>query len=290
MYYDTKNVLKLFALFAVISTSALIASDFITITTPTNGSTVSGSPLSVTGTSSQPNAQVEFLFDGVDIGSITTDESGNFSVSFASIPNGTYAITLSLLASDGTTVLATTTISFAIVNPATIFITTPSTGTEIFINPITVSGTASNPSTTVHISVDGSLVATTTTDDSGNWSSTFYLTSNGYHTILAELIASDSIVATNSISVLTTIIQRILKGYVPTIGSGSGPGYTYSNSGSITSITATTPFVFAPVAIATGKQSSGASTVTVVSVSNSGLDISYSLGTEGIYFLFAAFT
>lgn len=290
MYDSIKNISKLFLLFCMMAGSALVASDFITISTPLDSSTVSGSPLLVEGTSSQPNAQVEFIFNEVDIGNLTTDSSGNFSVSFSSVANGVYTITLNLLASDNTTVLATTTVTFAVVNPATISITTPTEGTELFTNPFTVSGTASEALATVNISIDDIFAATTTTDESGNWSVTFPLATNGYHTVLADLVVSETTVASSSITVLATIIQRVLRGLVPTIGSGSGQGFTYSVSGSVITITATTPFIFSPIALATGQRSSGDSTVTIISTSTTELNIGFSLGTENVYFLFAAFS
>lgn len=274
----------------MLASGTLVASDFITTTSPLDSTTVSGTPLVVTGTSSQPNARVEVIFEGTDIGSITTDESGNFGVSFASVANGVHSLTLNLLAPDGVTILATTAISFAIVNPATITITTPTDSLEIFSNPFTVSGISSNPSATVNVSVDGSLAGTTTSDEFGNWSVSFYLSSNGNHAILAELVHGGTTVATHTISIFATIIQYIVKGLVPTIGSGSGPGFTYTNSGSVVTITPTTPFVFPPTALATGQSSMGLSTVTVISASTTELNLGFSLGTENIYFIFTAFS
>lgn len=290
MFYGTSRINSFIFVCSMFVGSLVQASDFISLTTPVDSSTVSGSPLVVEGTSSQPNAQVQFFFDSVYIGNLTTDSSGNFSASFASIANGVYTITLNLLASDNTTVLATTSISFAVVNPASIEITSPTDGTELFFNPLTVSGVSSESSATVNISVDGIFAASTTTDGSGNWTASFPLSSNGNHTILAELVVGGTTVATYSISVLATIIQKIIKGVVPTIGSGSGPGFTYSVSGSVITITATTPFTFDPVALATGQRSSGDSTVTILSVDTSELQIGFSLGTESVYFLFAAFS
>lgn len=290
MYYVTNKIRPFVFACAMLVSSVVLASDFISITTPADSSTVSGTPLIVEGTSSQPNSQVQFIFNGVDVGDISTDSSGNFFVSFASVANGLYTITLNLLASDNTTVLATTTVNFAVVNPASISIDSPVDGTEVFFNPFTVSGSSNEASVTVNVSVDGVLAATTTTDSDGNWSVSFSLASNGTHTILAELVVGGTTVASSSISILATVIQKIIKGLVPTIGSGSGPGFTYSVSGSTITVTATTPFTFTPVALATGQSSTVDSTVTILSSTNSVLNMTFSLGTENVYFLWAAFS
>ena len=61
MYNPLKNMCSLLILIFIAATHICRASDFVSITAPTNGSTISGIPLLVTGTSSRANAQVPRL-------------------------------------------------------------------------------------------------------------------------------------------------------------------------------------------------------------------------------------
>lgn len=286
-----KNNCFLSLLFFVGYTTIAQASDFVTITTPANSSTVSGLPLSVTGTSSQPSTRVRVTINTTETGSATTNSLGDWSITSDNLFNGSYTITADLM-DVNSVILATATNSFTISNQA-IQITDPASGEIISTNPITIFGSSSAAATTVNLSVDGNLAATTTTDSSGNWSTPYTFTTNGTHTLLAQLIIAALPVASSNIDVTASIPvfftsgttqMRVIGGTVPTTGSGTGSGYSYSNSGSVSTITFTPAFAAIPVILATGRRTSGASTITISSVSSSATNMTFSSGTTSIQF------
>ena len=281
-------------------TTILQAGDFITITDPVNYGFVSGSPLTIDGTSSEPNFTVRLSINSTPIGSTTTDIYGNWSFTYNFLDDSNYTLTAELV-SGAFEVLAITTNSFTTENPETIAFTSIAEGYMIFFNPDTIAGTASLPHATVQIYFDGNLIATTTTDAYGNWSVSYTITTNGAHTFLAQLIEYYDYptdlysypVASASVDVIAAIPilfpsgknqVRVLDGYVATTGSGSGSGYTYTVSGSIMTINFTPVFSSIPAIIATGQRSSGASTVTIASASTSAVSVSFSSGTQQVHF------
>lgn len=286
-----KKTRFLYLIFFVAYTSVAQASDFVTILTPLNGSTVSGLPLSITGSSSQAGSRVRVTINTTETGSATTNGLGAWSLTSNNLFDGNYTVTADLM-DVNSVILATATNSFTI-NNQTIQIIDPASGDIISTNPITISGSSSTASTTVNLSVDGNLAATITTDSAGNWSTPYTFTSNGSHTLLAQLIVALLPVASNSITVNCSIPvffpsgksqMRVIGGTVPTTGSGSGSGYSYSNSGSITTITFTPAFSSTPSVVATGFRSSGASTVTISSISASATNMTFSTSTTSIQF------
>lgn len=289
MYDALKNIGKLFLLGSLFLTSAVVSADFVTITAPLDSSTVSGIPLTVMGTTSQAHAQVQCIFNGVDIGALTTDDFGNFSHSFASIADGVHTIRLNLLDYNAAT-LATTSIDFTVANAPTITIESPINNETILSNPMVVTGNASLASTTVNLSVDGNSVGTTTTDGSGNWSLSTTLITNGSRTLLAELQVSGITVASYSVTIEANIVNRLVKGSVATTGSGSGTGYTYSVSGSQVTITYVPAFANAPIVTTTGLRISGSSTVTIAAATAAAVTLGFSAGTTSIHFTATAFS
>lgn len=268
----------------------------ITITAPADSSTVSGAPLSITGTSSEPNALVRLFINTTALGSTTTDISGDWDFTLDTLDNGNYTITADIVGSDFE-VLATDTNSFTVDNGERITITTPTANQIVFLNPSTASGTASLASTTVQLSLDSVVVGTTTTDASGAWSIPYTLLSNTTHTLLAELMVMGSPVASATVSITANISVifpagksqlRVIDGDAITSGTGSGYGYTYSISGSIATISFVPAFTVAPSVIATGQRSSGSSTVTISSVSGTAASIAFSTGTQKIHFTASA--
>lgn len=273
-------------------TLTLNAVDLIVITAPAASATVSGQPLAITGISSQANFRVRLTLNTTIIGSATTNGSGNWSFSSSNVGNGTHTLTADLIDNDYR-ILATDSNTFTIQNAETITIATPTEGDNVALNPATVTGSASLPSTTVQLLLDNVLTATTTTDTQGNWQAAYTMSANGAHALLAKLIVSGSPVATTTTNINAKIpviyptgktSERIIKGEIPTTGSGSGAGYTYSVSGSIITINFVPAFTTAPLLIATGVRASGSSTVTVASVSTSAASVSFSTSTQKIYF------
>ena len=218
------------------------ASDFVTITAPAENSTVIGVPLSIAGTSSKPGFLVRLTINTTEIGSPTTDVNGNWSFASNDINNGQYIITAELL--DGNSVVvATDTNSFTIQNPPTIFILSPA-DQDVVSNPLTVYGVSGLAFATVNLLIDNSIVATTTTDVSGNWSTFFNLTSNGVHALRANLIQTASTVASHTISITASIVVGATgpagpAGPVgPTGATGAGPiQLIWANVGALTAST-----------------------------------------------------
>lgn len=275
-------------------TTILKADDFITINDPvaTSYSTVSGSPLAIDGISSQPNSTVRLIINTTDIGYVTTDIYGNWSFNVPNLADGTYTLIAYLITSAG--YVATNTVSFAVENPDFITIDTPTEGTVIFLSPITISGTSSLPSSTINISLDGTLVTSTTTGSNGNWQVLYGFNAvKGIHTLLAQLLVGGYVVSNATADVFSAIPlvfpsgvsqARIIEGDVPTSGSGSGAGYTYSVSGSIMTINFVPAFSSTPSVQATGQRTSGSSTVTISSLSATAISIAFSSGTQTVHF------
>ncbi|MBS1986609.1 hypothetical protein JST99_01610 [Candidatus Dependentiae bacterium] len=199
------------------------ASDFVIITDPAQSSTVVGNPLVIAGSSSQAGLAVRITVNTTEIGSVITNGSGDWSVNLNDVNDGSYTITADLL--DGSlNILATDTNSFTVQNPPSIFITSLADG-DILGNPIIVHGSASLPNTTVNVSVDSVVMATTTTGNSGEWTTFFNVPTSGIHTLLAELIVSGSPVASHSIS-LTTLISVGTTGTTGATGAQGATGVT----------------------------------------------------------------
>lgn len=270
----------------------------VTIVNPANSATVSGSPLVINGTSSEANALVRLRLDSIDIGTVQTDAYGDWSFELSGGNNGSYTLYATLM-TNSFDMLATTNNSFTIENPESIVILAPTHDQAVLYNPLTISGVSSLPSTTVRISLDSVVVATTTTDSNGDWSTSCTLNSNGLRTLLAELIVSGYPVASATITIDAQIPVifptgksqvRVVGGIAPTTGSGTGTAYTYSVSGSIVTINFVPAFGATPAITATGLRTSGSSTVTVTSISATAATIAFSTGTQNISFTASLFT
>jgi hypothetical protein len=95
-------------------------------------------------------------------------------------------------------------------NPESISITSPLTASNAPFNPIVLTGTSSLSLAPVNILLDGTLIATTTTDAYGNWQISYTLIiENGTHTFLVQLMADDNVTivasATADVNVENTI-------------------------------------------------------------------------------------
>ena len=301
MHFTKKNLMIIPFFSILFLTTILKGSDFITINDPIADlyGTVSGMPLIIDGTSSQPNMNVRLFVNTTEIGYTPTDISGNWNFSLPNLGDGTYTMTATLINSSSNA-LAVDTVSFMVDNPDTIIITSPAEGDSVSYDPIIISGAASLPSATVNILLDGTLVTTTTTDINGNWSASYILTAaNGTHTFLAQLLSGGSPIASASVDIVSLIPLifpagktqvRVVAGGIPASGSGSGAGYTYSVSGSIATINFIPAFTSIPSVTATGMRSSGSSTVTVTSISTTAASIAFSTGTQNINFTAAVFS
>ncbi len=297
-----KKMIFILPIILFFSTVTPNAADFVTINDPIESGygSVNGNPTIFYGTSSQPNMEIGIFLNGAQITSTYTDMFGNWRSSYP-LCNGTYTLSASLITPYLAT-LALETTTFTVDNGTFLNTNTPAQGSTVFINPIILSGTASLANATINISCDGTFVASTTTNNNGNWQYSYILNAtNGSHTFLIELLdpnhdyyyddygilASNTINITSNIPILFptgTTQARIVEGDVPTSGSGSGPGYIYTVSGSVITVNFTPSFPATPSVQATGFRSSGSSTVTLASVSPTALSISFSTGTQTVHF------
>lgn len=291
-----KKIIGIVSISFFLFTNLILADDFISITDPIASSygTVSGNPLVISGTSSLANTTVRLFINTTEQTTITTDAYGNWNTTSSDLANGTYMLTALLVVSSSPPII--TTQSFTVYNGETINISSPTQASAIVLNPVTLSGTASLSNATINIYLDGTLVATTTTDAQGNWQYSYTLTTtNGSHTFLVDLleygyeypVASASVDIVNSIPFVFpsgTSQARFVNGDVPTSGSGSGPGYTYSVSGSTITINFVPAFSTTPSMTTTGLRSAGSSTVSLTAVSATAATIGFSSGTQVVHF------
>jgi hypothetical protein len=292
-----KKIILLLSICLFVATATLMGGDFVTIVDPIPSSygTVTATPLVISGTSSQPNTEITLFFNGNQTSSAYTDDYGNWSTTSPYLGNGTYTLTANLT-TPTLEQLAVDSVSFTVSAGDTISISSPTQADPIFLNPILLSGSSSLSNATVDISLDGHLIATTTTDAYGNWQYSYTLTAaNGSHTVLAELleygyeypVASATINITSYIPFIfpSGIFQaRFVNGDIPTSGSGSGPGYTYTISGSSITINFVPAFSSTPSISVTGLRSVGSSTVTLSYVSDTAATLAFTTGTQIVHF------
>jgi uncharacterized protein (TIGR03382 family) len=95
----------------------------VAIVTPVNGNTLTTPPTTVTGTA-EPGAEVVVFFDGEEIGTVTADEDGNWSIPVSDVGPGEHTVTATATDAVGnsTTVDITFTVAEEVVEPETTFI------------------------------------------------------------------------------------------------------------------------------------------------------------------------
>jgi large repetitive protein len=287
-------------LISLITGTMLNGGDFVTIDDPIASSygTVTADPLIMSGTSSQPNVQVRLFFNGNETSSAYTDEYGNWSSTSPYLNNGTYTLTaiLTTFSAESPTM---DTVSFTVDNGNTISINNPTLEGTVFINPILLSGSSSLANATINISLDGTLVASTTTDANGNWQHLYTLTAaNGAHTVSIDLLDTiENTTTSNAMNIISNIPfmfpagisqARFVNGDIPTSGSGRGPGYIYTVSGSSITINFIPAFTATPSLSVTGLRPAGSATVSLTSASPTAATLTFSSGTQAIHFSAAA--
>lgn len=297
----TKYYVLFFSLcttFLLCATPIIIADEYITITSPTDGQTISSSTFFISGNSSQPNFKARLKIGTTTFGSVITDNDGNWSFFAQNFDNGSYTITAELI-SPRFEKYATANRSFTIHGPNTITITSPTEGEVIFSNIAAAYGASSLPNTPIEFLFNDSLITATTTDGLGNWQANYMPTTNGAHTLTVNLIENGQPIATATTTIICyipvlfpvgTTQASVVGGVIPTVGSGSGPGYTYSVSGNMVTLNFSQAFSHAPSIIAVGQIASGTATVSITSVSLTSASLTFSNGTESIHFVASAFT
>ncbi len=163
--------------------------NFITIATPANGSTVTDSTPTITGTT-VPGATVTVIVDGQSVGTVVADAQGNWSFPVVDdLADGSHTIVVETTNVGG--VKASAAATFVVdttPGDAPLVITSPQDGDKLKTPLPVITGTT-QPGVSVTVSVDGKVVGTVVADVDGNWSLplTDELT-DGTHTIDAEAV------------------------------------------------------------------------------------------------------
>ncbi len=162
-----------------------IAPNAPTVATPANGSIISTSTPTFSGTA-EANSKVRLYVDGVLVDSTTANGSGNYSALSATLIQGSHTIKVTSTDAAGNTSVFSNTNTFTINTgvPTVPVIASPVDNSSTPDNTPLISGTA-DPNDTVKIYVDGVLVATVVTDGSGDWTYTSSPLADGPHTIHA---------------------------------------------------------------------------------------------------------
>ncbi|MDG0792139.1 Ig-like domain-containing protein [Cohnella ginsengisoli] len=161
------------------------------VTNPTNGSTTNDSTPAYSGTA-EAGIAVTVVVDGLLLGPVTADASGNWSYTSATtLADGPHSVLARASDGAGNTSVDSNTNTFTVdtTAPAAPLMTNPTDGSTTNDSTPDYSGTA-EANSTVTVFVDGSSIGTTTANASGNWNKT-QLTplAEGSHTVKAR--ASD---------------------------------------------------------------------------------------------------
>ena len=163
--------------------------DDLTITSPTDGATV-GQDFTVSG-SGPAGEVVEIFVDGTKVGEATVGPDGMWSFELEDQAEGERVVS----ASSGE-LKDSVTVTVDLAAGPEVEITSPTDGATV-ASDFTVSGTTSQPNTSVDVFVDGVLVTTVMSDDQGNWSAELTDQADGERQIEAIIIGdSDSITVT----------------------------------------------------------------------------------------------
>ncbi|MCB9631132.1 MAG: DUF4215 domain-containing protein [Sandaracinus sp.] len=218
------------SMFAVDTTSA------VTITLPADGARVMTATPTITGTA-EPGATVTVSVDGTEIGTVTADGSGNWSVDVTTaLTEGPHTASASATDTLGNT--ATTENDFTVDLGTTVSFEQPSvTGDE---TP-ELSGTG-EPGASVEVSVDGSVVGTAIVDAEGNWTLVVGPLTDGTHDVSVTATDDAGNTATDTGSFLVDL---------------DSPAVEIANPGDGTTTSDTTPTI-------TGTATPGASVLVIV--------------------------
>ncbi|RKG83410.1 cell envelope biogenesis protein OmpA [Corallococcus exercitus] len=150
------------------SSTFTVASPTVAITTPANGSTISTSSVTVTGTAANATS-VTLTFQGTNYGPIPVT-GGNWTYALpGNLANGTYTVTAVSTNSTGiNSTPASSTFTVDVAAP-TVAISTPANGSTVNTPNVTVTGTSTN-ATTVTVTFQGTNYGPITVNGSGNWS------------------------------------------------------------------------------------------------------------------------
>ncbi|MDP3156351.1 MAG: Ig-like domain-containing protein [Archangium sp.] len=161
------------------------------VTAPANGSRTGDNTPTVSGTA-EANATVTVSIDGVVVGTVTADASGNWSFTTAALADGAHTVRVTARDSVGNVSVNSNTNTFTVdtVPPAAPVVTAPANGSRTASSTPSVSGTA-EANSTITVFIDGVAAGTTTADAAGVWTFTSTTLADGAHTV--RVIATDAV-------------------------------------------------------------------------------------------------
>lgn len=192
--------------------------DFISILSPIDGSTIAGSTFALNGNASQSEKTVRIKIDGTVVATTTTDAYGNWNAGTSIIiADGVHTLLAELMDGD-TSVVSDSHAIIVAAGSDSCDITNPSSGAIVTSQTPAISGRASHASASVKVSVDSTVVDTVTTDSLGAWSVTSSRLANGSHTILAQLMDGETVLASDTKS-CTVNVTPYVSFDTPVVGS-----------------------------------------------------------------------
>jgi uncharacterized delta-60 repeat protein len=213
------------------------SNDFVDITSPADGSTVTTSTILFSGRSSQANSAITIKNGTTVIATATTDNYGNWNAETSSVfPNGTYVFTVELV--NGGIVVASHIHTITInASTDTIAINSPAIGSTITTATPTISGTSSQGGKSVKVSLDGSVLAMGKTRSSGSWRLAYpseysAVIPSGAHVLTVDLMDGTTILATTSSAFTSSVVSSCSQ--ITMVGGTfltSNPPVTVSGSG-----------------------------------------------------------
>lgn len=192
--------------------------DFISILSPADGSTITASTFALNGNASESEKNVRIKVDGTVVATTTTDAYGNWNAGTSIIiADGSHTLLAELM--DGETVVTSDSHSVTVAaSTDSCVIVSPASGGTVTSQTPTISGRASHPSASVKVSVDSALIGTVTTDALGAWSVASSRLANGSHTILAQLMDGETVLASDTKS-CTVSVTLYISFDTPSVGS-----------------------------------------------------------------------
>lgn len=171
---------------------------FVSIQQPLTGSVLASRTTIISGISSELDERVDITVNGNLFNSVSTDSHGNWSAGTSQfLINSSGSITAQVISNN--TVIASDTSNFTISASDQIVINNPVNNSTIATITPAINGYSSRAGAQVHITIDGLLFNSVTTDSQGNWDAgDSYGLNNGMHTLTADLIVSGITIATTT--------------------------------------------------------------------------------------------
>ncbi|WP_194293017.1 Ig-like domain-containing protein [Streptomyces smaragdinus] len=180
------------------------------ITAPTSGTTTTDNTPTVSGTGTPGSTVTVTDGTGAVLGTALVAPDGTWSFDTAVLADGTYTISATQTDASGNVSPVSNSVIFTVdtTAPAAPVITSPAAGSTITDNTPTITGTG-EPGATVEVSVDGTVIGTTTVNPDGTWSlPTTTPLADGPHTVSAtqtDAAGNVSPAGSNDFTVNTTV-------------------------------------------------------------------------------------